>query len=269
MTSSRIATSAPPRDESVMPLVLAHRGRSGSDHPENTVAAVLAALADGADGVEIDVRLTADEQLVCSHDPELTRADAAPLPIATSTVADLRRAPLPGGHSLALLADLLGAAATHGRHRVVVEAKACTDVRSGQRMAARLAEVLDRFAGSSDIVVSSFDATLLRTIRSAVADIPVTTALLGDTFAPAAEVVRQAVVDGHDEVHLNVFSLLRAPATAAAARALGVGVTCWTVNRARHVQRLAALGVDALITDNPVAVRTMLRGHGSVAMAGC
>jgi glycerophosphoryl diester phosphodiesterase len=224
---------------------------------------VRAALTGGADGVEVDARLTADQQLVCSHDPHVARIGATPLAIESSTAAELRRSP--SGPPLALLDELLRTAAVHGRRRIVVEAKACA---AAHDLAEGLAAVLAPFAASLELVVSSFDAALLRAIRSALAELPVDTALLGDTFTPAVDVVRQAVVDGHDQVHLNQYSLLRAPGVAATARSLGLEVTCWTVNRARHVQRLATLGVDGLITDKPVAVRTMLRKHDSAAVAG-
>ena len=49
------------------PLVIAHRG-AHSAHPENSIAAAQAALALGADGVELDVRLTADGQVAVVHD---------------------------------------------------------------------------------------------------------------------------------------------------------------------------------------------------------
>ena len=63
-------------------IVLAHRGLPGADRPENTVAAVTAAFDAGADGVEVDLRLTADGVLAVSHDPDLTRLTGLPAPVA-------------------------------------------------------------------------------------------------------------------------------------------------------------------------------------------
>ena len=54
-----------------VPLVVAHRGASAAHPPGNTVAAFAAAVALGADWVELDVRLTADGALVVHHDPDL------------------------------------------------------------------------------------------------------------------------------------------------------------------------------------------------------
>lgn len=77
---------APPR----RPLVIAHRGSSAA-YAENTRAAFLHALAEGADGVEVDVHLTRDRQLVCLHDRTLGRTSSGSGPVADHTVAQLRR----------------------------------------------------------------------------------------------------------------------------------------------------------------------------------
>jgi glycerophosphoryl diester phosphodiesterase len=241
------------------PLILAHRGSARPDRPENTVAAADAALSAGADGVEVDVRASADRKLVCSHDADLFRLAGTPVPVRTRTAAALRSVLLPGGHQLALLEELLSAVAGYGRRRVVVEAKACPDPAAALEVAGALREVLAGFAADLDITVSSFDPVLLGLVRTALADLGIGTALLGSAFEGAANLLRRALDDGHDEIHPNLFSLLRSPNVAETARTLGVGVTCWTVNRARHVARLADLGVDALITDDAAGVRAALR----------
>jgi glycerophosphoryl diester phosphodiesterase len=53
--------------------ILAHRGSPTSDTVENSIPAISAALAAGADGVEVDLRLTADGVLAVCHDPDLRR----------------------------------------------------------------------------------------------------------------------------------------------------------------------------------------------------
>jgi glycerophosphoryl diester phosphodiesterase len=60
------------------PLLLGHRGaRADKNIPENTVAAFDRALADGCDGFEFDVRLTADGQAVVCHDPQVGKLQIA------------------------------------------------------------------------------------------------------------------------------------------------------------------------------------------------
>jgi glycerophosphoryl diester phosphodiesterase len=71
-------------------LVYAHRGSSAA-YAENTRAAYLQALADGADGIECDVHLTRDLQVVCHHDPTVDRTSDGTGPVSGYTLAELRR----------------------------------------------------------------------------------------------------------------------------------------------------------------------------------
>ncbi|WP_422391012.1 glycerophosphodiester phosphodiesterase [Arthrobacter sp. N1] len=71
------------------PVIFAHRGSSGT-YAEHTRAAYLQALEDGADGVECDVHLTRDGQLVCFHDTTLERTTNGTGDVADHTLAELR-----------------------------------------------------------------------------------------------------------------------------------------------------------------------------------
>src|SRR5689334_10997830 len=84
--------------------IIGHRGRVEADGPpENTLDAVETALAGGADGVEIDVRLTADAVPVCVHDPDLARLSGRRLAVARASYARLRTVPLADGHRIPAL----------------------------------------------------------------------------------------------------------------------------------------------------------------------
>jgi glycerophosphoryl diester phosphodiesterase len=236
--------------------VVGHRGSPAPGRPENSVPAVTEALRQGADGVEVDVRLTADGTLVCAHDPVLLTRTGARLDVAASTSSDLLGVAAP--NQVATLAEVLAAAQRPVGSQVVVEAKPVTDVAVALRTARALADVLGAAAGSADITVSSFDPALLAVIRRACADLPMRTALLGDTSTPAAALVRRAHEDGHDEVHLPLAGVRRMPQAVGAARWLGLGVTLWTVNRRRDLRWVAELGVDAVITDDVRGARRKL-----------
>lgn len=211
--------------------VLGHRGSPAPGRPDNSVAAVAEALRLGADGVEIDVQLTAEGTLVCAHDPvDLLDAD--------------------GRESLATLAEVLAAVQLCDDAHVVVEAKPVTDPALAVRTAHVLAEVLRAETGTASITVSSFDPVLLATIRRACADLPVRTALLGDRTDPVDDVVRRAAEDGHEEVHLPLAGVRRMPQVVAVAHSLGLAVALWTVNGRPALRWVAELGADAVITDD-------------------
>ncbi len=72
------------------PFVVAHRGAS-ADCPEHTLAAYELALAEGADGVECDVRLTRDGHLVCVHDRRVDRTSTGTGLVSEMTLAELKR----------------------------------------------------------------------------------------------------------------------------------------------------------------------------------
>jgi glycerophosphoryl diester phosphodiesterase len=237
--------------------VLGHRGSPAAPgRAENSVAAVREALRHGADGVEIDVRLTADGVLVCSHNPVAVGRTGALLDVATSASADLLDDV--AGRPLPTLAELLAAGQRPAGSRIVVEVKPVADPAAARETARVLADVLAASAGPAEITVSSFDAALLGLVRRACADLPVRTALLGDKQEPVDAIVRRADEDGHDEVHLPLAGARRTPEVLAAARDRGLSVALWTVNRRRDLRWAAQQGVAAVITDDVPRARREL-----------
>ena len=232
--------------------VLGHRGAPAPGRPENSVAAVTEALRQGASGVEVDIWLTADGALVCTHDAVVrTRAGAR----AAAAACERRDLLAADGAPLATLDELLAAVQRPAGSRIVVEAKPVDDPALAVRTAHVLADVLRTGTGNADVTVSSFDPFLLALIRAACADLPVRTALLGDKTDAATTVVRRAAADGHDEVHLPLTAVRRTPEAVDLARWSGLSVGLWTVNDRQDLRWAAELGVDAVITDDVPAAR--------------
>ena len=71
------------------PRVVAHRGASG-DYPELTLVAYENALAQGADGIECDIRMTLDGHLVCIHDSDTSRVSEEKRKVRLSTLEELK-----------------------------------------------------------------------------------------------------------------------------------------------------------------------------------
>lgn len=242
-------------------LILAHRGFPAADRPENSLAAIEAAFEAGADGVEVDVRLSADGIPVLCHDPELRRLVGLPHTVAGTEWSRLRDAALDAGVALARLEEVL---VTADGRRVVLEVK---QPPPGPAATARVAlavtghlRSLQRAGLPLDVTVSSFSAEVAAHVRRLLpTSSSARTALLGRPLVRPSSLLRQALQAGHDEVHPYVTSILAAPDTVAAAHALGVAVCPWTVNRRRDVRKLARLGVDALITDVPSEARLTVR----------
>ena len=162
---------------------------------------------------------------------------------------------------------MLLAVRRHGPRRVIVEAKPVDDDAVAARTASAMGAMLAAAGRFVDVTVSSFDPALLLRIRRAVRTDAVRTALLGETGTPAHALLRRALEDGHDEIHPSLPDLCAAPHAVGAARALGVGVTSWTVNAAPDLRRMADLGVEAVVTDDVAGACATLREHAAVTAA--
>lgn len=231
--------------------VLGHRGWPVPvAHPENTVAATVAALSAGSDGVEVDVQLTRDGVAVCFHDDDLERVTGTPGCVRELTWAQLEAVRLPGGHAVPRLAEVLGAAA--GRGQVVL------DLKPERRTAALVRAVSEAVGpGGGHLIASSFDLRVLAAFALGRPDL--SRALLCDVGCDPVQAVRACVADGSAGLHLPLDEALAHPEALRVARWAGVQVRVWTVNRLVDAQLLELLGVQAVITDRPDRLVSGLR----------
>lgn len=228
-------------------LVLGHRGAVHPTAPENTLASVERALRQGADGVEVDVRVTADGVPVCCHDATFERVCGDRRLVALTPYVDL---PWIGSHRVPRLSEVVDLVA--GRGRLVVELKSPSwpAVEAPESVPAVVA-VLRRHR-TDHVSVSSFDRLRLKAFRSAGLGCP--TALLGRPAVPLLGLVRQARQDGHPHVHPHLSSLLTHPENVPT----DLAVTSWTVDRPQDLSALRALGLHAVIADDPYRARQAL-----------
>ena len=232
-----------------MTLVLAHRG-ANRFAPDNTLPAFARAVELGADGVELDIHRTSDGALVVRHD-----ADTPAGILAEMSLAEIRAA-LPEvptlGETLDVCSDLL----------VNVEIKNSPrdgDWDPSDQAAELLVELLAAREGRDRVLVSSFNLASIDRVRSIAPQVP--TALLTWAKDPL-EALLIAESHGHRALHPDLLSVAGTSAGAAATRAheLALEVNVWTVNDPAELARLAAAGIDALITDVPdVALQALGR----------
>jgi glycerophosphoryl diester phosphodiesterase len=231
------------------PLVLAHRGANRRER-ENTIDAFEAAMALGADGVELDVRRTADGVLVVHHDPAI---DGGALIVAQPFEA--LRAAAPWVPTLPeALAALDGAFVNIEVKCLPWEPDPDPDavVMQGVAMLVEALGIRDR------VVVSSFDLGALGSLRALNAHIAAGWLTHGQSIEQAAEF---AQLRGVPWIHPDVATAAADPAaTVRVARERGLRVDVWTVNDPAVAVALASAGVDALITDVPDQVLAAVRG---------
>ena len=232
--------------------ILGHRG-SCAPGPENTLEAIVQALASGADGVEVDARRTADERLVLCHDPSRDGV----------TLVEHLYDPAVGAP---LLADALDAC--RGRRMIIeiknVPAEPDHDApheRTAQLLAALLRERAGGAdTGADDVVVSSFDWFAIERVRADLGG-AVPTAFLITRGVAISAALSYALDAGHSELHVPVRTVLADPADAVTrCQDAGLGLVAWTVESLDDAKALADAGVDGIICDDPAAVVAALRG---------
>jgi len=229
-------------------LIYGHRGAS-ADHPENTVEAFEAAENQGADGVELDVRLTVDGVLVVCHDPVVAGADGTEL-----VIADAEAGSLP--EQVPTLAEALDAC---GDLVVNVEIKHGND-EPGFDPERRLADlVMEEWSGrgrSPRIIVSSFDFAMIERIRAIDPRVP-TGYLVLAAFQPV-DAVQRCIDGGHTALH--PWDPLVDQSVVDRCHEAGLAINVWTVDDPERIRQLKSWGVDGVVTNRPGFARTALAG---------
>lgn len=245
------------------PFVVAHRGASAA-LPEHTLAAYELALAEGADGVECDVRLTSDGHLVCVHDRTVDRTSSGTGLVSEMTLDQLRG--LNFGADAAqtpvlMLSELIGLVLDWRSRPVKLFIETKHPVRYGGLVENKLLAELQRFgiasppsAGHSRAVVMSFAATAVWRIRRAAPLLP--TVLLGESSRYLGGSAATTV--GATAVGPSVRTLRDHPDLVDRAAAAGRATYCWTVDDPTDVKLCAELGVSWVATNHPGRTKTLL-----------
>ena len=207
------------------PWIYGHRGASARA-PENTQRAFALAFDEGADGIELDVRLSRDGAVVVCHDPTLERLAKRPGVVAQLDARELTHIDV-GGDTIPLLDDVLDAATARAVARLL-----------------RARSARDRAA----IFVSSFRPEMLAAMRVAGAGVPMAFLFDLENTGPArAAVLRRVFLpDG-----LHPQDRACTPQAIARWRARGLFVNAWTIDDPDRIRSLSAAGVDGIITNDP------------------
>jgi len=202
------------------PLLLGHRGaRAVTSIPENTIASFDRALADGCDGFEFDVRLTADDEAVICHDPKTAGTE-----ISRATTKQLSQLPR--------LRDILQ------RYRdsfLDIELK----VKGLERITM---DLFFRHKPRRGFVVSSFVPGVLKSLHTEDATI---------ALGVICEFKNQLRLWNELPVqYVIVYQALADAELVRKVKGAGKKIMVWTVNDAADMRRFAEYGVDGIISDD-------------------
>jgi glycerophosphoryl diester phosphodiesterase len=214
--------------------VFAHRGCKGGGLRENTVEAFAEARRLGADGVELDVRLTKDGALAVHHDTTVPGVGA---------VAEMGVAELPD--YVPLLTDVLAVCDGMTVNVEIKNAPADPGWDATELVAAVTAETIEAAGWTDRVIVSSFQPATLRAVQAA--DERLALGALWGVAADPARGLEEAAAAGYRAVHPFVVAVT--PELVERAHALGLAVNAWTVNNPDDLRAMVKLGVDTVITD--------------------
>ena len=224
--------------------VYAHRGCT-EGFVENTLDAFAEARRLGADGVELDVRLTADGALAVHHD--------AAIP-GVGVIAELSVGDLP--EQVPLLADVLAVCDGMVVNVEIKNAPQDPGWDPTEAVAALVASCLEAAGWTERVIVSSFQPATLRAVQ--VADGRLALGALWGWGVEAGPALEEAARAGYWAVHPFVTSV--DAELVERAHASGLVVNVWTVNAVEDLRAMVALGVDAVVTDRVGAALAVVAG---------
>jgi glycerophosphoryl diester phosphodiesterase len=255
------------------PRIIGHRGVAG-EAPENTLPSFQRAVADGATIVELDVRGTADGEVVVIHDATVNRTTNGRGRASRLTLAEIKRLDAgyrftkDGGRTypyrgkrieIPTLAELFSSLP---QIRAIVEIK-----QSHPPIVKKVVEIVCSAGKEHDVLLATEEDEIMTEIRAALedSDTPMATGFCyGEVAAFMAWLER-----GGSETYQPPGHAMQLPCefggrtlvsaqTLAAAHDLGVEMFVWTVNEPAEMERLLDLGVDGIITDYPARLRALL-----------
>jgi glycerophosphoryl diester phosphodiesterase len=247
---------------------IAHRGGAAL-RPENTLAAFTHAVELGADVLEMDVHATADGVVVLCHDPTVDATTDGTGPIAGMSFDELRTLdagyrftpdaggtfPFRGqGIRIPTLEEVLAAFPTMP---VSIEIKQYTP-----SIVERVLDVLRRTEATGRAVLVSFDQATMDAVRAGAPPELLTGMSLPEMVA------LNALDDAGEATYVPPAPVAQLPlqwvdaTLMARAERLGIVVQVWTVNRAEDMQRMLALGIHGVMTNDPATLAAVLEASG-------
>jgi len=241
---------------SVSPIVIAHRGYSDGA-PENTLAAFHRAIEAHADMIELDVRLSSDDEFVVFHDKKLNRTSDGRGALRDFTAQELST--LDNGswfsrkfsrERIPLLRDVLPLT----KRGIMINIEIKPDVTSTNRISVEeeIVRLVTKLRAGPRVMFSSFNHFMMKAIKRV--DNRIVTGILYNPIADFRHSPSQLGARAHADVFICSKYQLNADVVHDA-HSNGLRVYGYGVKSERDVERMVRLGVDGIIADNPSMVK--------------
>ncbi|WP_370570280.1 glycerophosphodiester phosphodiesterase [Paenibacillus sp. JCM 10914] len=235
-------------------MTIAHRGAAG-EAPENTLASFQLGLDQGCDGIELDIHLSKDGQLIVCHDNTIDRTTDGTGKIREMTAAELKQVDAGSwfdekyaGERIPLLEEVF--------ERVPPDIMINIEIKdtSGHALEPVLLDLMKRMNRIDNVVISSFDHQTLVHLKRL--DERVKIGLLYD--CKPVRHARMAAITGVDvySLHPNFNRLDQADTRDAVEE--GLQVYAYTINHELSIAKAIEYGVSGIITDYPARARELI-----------
>lgn len=221
-------------------LKIGHRGAKGHA-PENTLISFQKAMDLGVDGIELDVHLTSDEQLICLHDDTLDRTTSGTGLVSTFTLIELKAFRIDTLHEIPTLQEVLN----------LIDEKIFLNIElKGKNTAKPVSDLIEYYVSEKNwnydhFIVSSFDWNALQEIRSLNPNIAIGVLTQTDLALAIgfADFIKAKSVHPYFHLLTNENTELM--------QQKGFQVFPWTVNELEDLQKIKSFKVDGIISDFP------------------
>lgn len=227
--------------------ILAHRGAS-AQAPENTMAAFQRALDLQADGIELDVMLTADKQVVVIHDDTVDRTTNGSGRVAEMTLEEIRTLDAGEGEKVPILSEVLDRFG--GKFLINIELKNYISIFDS--LPVEVAKLIEEYPFTDSILISSFNPFNFPRVRRRMPEVR-----LGLITQPQQAQRWIWRLFKYHSLHPHYEDVDAVLVSALHARSREVNV--WTVDDPQEMKRLVDLGVDGIITNDPKRAQEALR----------
>jgi glycerophosphoryl diester phosphodiesterase len=245
-------------NEPTRPILFAHRGAS-AHAPENTLAAFDLALRHEADAFELDAKLSADGHVVVIHDQTVERTTDGQGDVQGMTLAALKELDAGSFFDIAFRGERIPTLAQVFEafgHKTFINVELTNYASPEDDLPAQVVELVKHHRLEKRVLFSSFNPRALLKAKRLIPEVPVGLLALPGRRGWWARSWLGRMLVPYDAIHPEMADVTAGLVSSAHHR--GHRVNVWTVNQPEDMQRLFALGVDGIFTDDPRLARHVL-----------
>lgn len=239
--------------------IIAHRGYSAK-YPENTMLAFTKAVEYGADGIELDIQLTKDGEVVICHDERIDRTSNGKGLIKDMTLAELKQFAFNNGMINLDDADEVNTSLPTLREflewfqstDIMVNIEFKTAFINYPNIVSKTVELVKEFSVSERVIFSSFHHYTIQAVKAMDANLECGFLTIANLINPG----EYCLAHGVENYHPLYLSLLSAPEAVENCHANKININAYTADKAEDIQALLDLGIGGVITNEvEVAVK--------------